>query len=529
MKIKAMIVLIITSVVFSSGCMHQDPIRADMYRPFDDIDDSYARTHILDLHSRGIVYGEGERRYGPRKPVTREAMAAMLGRTLQLSPIDAAIPAFTDVPRTSWSYGMISAGVIRGLISGTSASTYEPRRSITRQEAAGLLYRALPTKQSSGSSALPFHDAARIADWAKPAVSELYARGLIVGDQGRFRPNDPLTREEMAVLLYEWIRQEDVVQSEKEEKAVPVNLGWQYSISTQEFTSRVARAPGMNIVSPRWYFIHPTEMASDATETQLLTWAKKNGREVWPLVGNRFNKELTHQLLANPDKRAALVQKLAGYTQKYAIDGLNIDFENIDPADRLAFTAFVRELSTALHAHGKKLSVDVPPDLDSDWSNPYDFATLARHADYVIMMAYNETWEGLGKAGSNASLPWVRRHVEHMLTMVPKERLIVALPLYTMRWQESAGKAVPKDMSVQDSIKDVEAAGIKPVWDARLGQYYAIYNSKGIRYKMWLEESRSLALKYRMVQEMDAAGVAFWYVGSETNEIWSALANERRP
>ncbi|MBN6185538.1 S-layer homology domain-containing protein [Aneurinibacillus sp. BA2021] len=501
-----------------------------MPTPFHDIEQSYARTQILDLYSRGIVYGEGAGQYGPRKPVTREAMAAMLGRTLHLLPVDAAIPAFTDVSRTSWSYGMVSAGVIRGLLSGTGPHTYEPLRSITRQEAVSLLYRALPNKKSAGSTApLPFRDASRIADWAKPAVSELYTRGLIVGDQGRFRPADPLTREEMAVLLYEWIRQPDIVQNEQSRKSAPLQIGWQYGITTQEFTRRIQDAREMNVVSPRWYFIHSTNIISGAMEPSLLAWAKKNGREVWPLVGNRFDRELTHQFLADSRQRAALIQKLASYTQQYDIGGLNIDFENIDPADRPAFTAFVKELAAILHAQGKKLFVDVPPDVHSDWSDPYDFAALSRDADYLVMMAYNETWEGLGRAGSNASLPWVRGHVTHMLTMVPREKLIVALPLYTMRWQETGGKAVPQDMTMPASIKEVEAAGIRPVWDARMGQYYAVYRSKGNSCKVWLEDSRSLALKYRMIQETGAAGTAFWYVGSETADVWPALANERKP
>lgn len=525
MRKKASIITLLILVCIMGGCIQPSEIRADESLPFDDIAPSYARTQILDLYKRGLVYGEGNRTYGPRKPVTREAMATMLGRTIGLVPIRAAIPAFKDVGQTSWSYDFVQAGVTTGLISGVSRDEFAPKRAITRQEAASLLYRSLPKKKTVQGKALPFRDTDKIADWARPAVAELYARGLMIGSQGQFRPHDRLTREEMAVLLYNLLHQSDF------EKHTVHNgmlqMGWQYDISTDEFTTRVKKANGMNIVSPRWYFLTSSGNLTDTTERSLLTWANKNKREVWPLVGNRFNQELTHQILTDSAKRMALVRQLTEYTKKYQLDGLNIDFENIAPTDRSYFTAFIAELSNALHSLNKKVSVDVPPDLGDDWSEPYDFSSLARYVDYVVLMAYNETWEGKGVAGSNASLPWLEKHVKRMLTLMPKERLIVALPFYTMRWQEVNGKAEPEEITMANSFKDVQTSGIRPVWDTRLGQYYITYRKQGKIYKVWLEESRSLALKYRTVKELGAAGTAFWHVGAEADEVWAAIQNEQ--
>lgn len=525
MKKKVSIIILLVFVCLAGEYIQPNVIRADASLPFNDIATSYARTQILDLYKRGLVYGEGNRTYGPRKPVTREAMATMLGRTLGLAPIRAAIPAFKDVAKTSWSYDFVQAGVTTGLVSGVSRDEFAPKRAITRQEAASLLYRALPKKRAVQGGTLPFWDADKIADWARPAVAELYARGLMIGSQGQFRPHDHLTREEMAVLLYNLLHQPDFLKNTAESGML--QMGWQYDVSTDEFATRAKKANGMNIVSPRWYFLTSSGNFTDATDHSLLTWAHKNGREVWPLVGNRFNRELTHQMLTDSAKRTALVRQLTEYTEKYQLDGLNIDFENIAPADRSYFTAFIAELSTTLHARNKKVSVDVPPDLKDDWSEPYDFALLARYADYVVLMAYNETWEGKGVAGSNASLPWIEAHVKRMLTLVPGERLLVALPFYTMRWQEANGKATPEEVTMPDSFKDVQTSGIRPIWDTRLGQYYVTYRKQGKVYKIWLEESRSLALKYRTVKELGAAGTAFWYVGAEADEVWAAIQNEQ--
>jgi spore germination protein YaaH len=503
------------------GCTQRSEIRADIYSPFDDITNSYAKPYILDLHSRGIVHGEGNRTYGPHRPVTREAMAAMLGRTLDLEPVNAMIPAFKDVTPRSWSYGWVQAGVVRSLISGVTNDEFAPLRPVSRQEAAALFYRALPEKTNE-NTALPFRDAGAIAPWARSAASELYARGLMVGSQGKFRPHDQLTREEMAVLLFKFLRQPDF----KEETSSLLQMGWHYMVTRDEFIARAKKASDMNVLSPRWYFLSSSGGADDNTDRTLLAWVQENRREVWPLVGNRFDRELTHQILASPVKRAELVTRLTEYTEQYKLNGLNIDFENIDPADRPHFTAFIAELASELHSRGKKVSVDVPPDLKDDWSDPYDFAALARHADYIVMMAYNETWEGKGQAGSNASLPWVQNHIQHMLTMVPRERLMVALPFYTMRWREVDGREKPESVTMSEMFQDIQASRVRPVWDERVGQYCVTYRKNKITYKAWLEESRSLALKYRAIKQLGAAGVAFWYIGSETDEVWAAIKNE---
>jgi spore germination protein len=532
MKKWVLVFLLLVVSYTTSGCASLfKETKADTYEPFDDIAGSYAHSQIVELHAKGIVSGEGERTYAPRKPVTREAFMALLGRALGLQPIKASIPAFTDVKSSSWSYGWIQAGIARNLVSGVTRDTFAPVRPVTRQEAATLMYRALRTTQTSQQAAaisLSFADEQRIATWARPAVKELYERNLLVGDKGYFRPLDPVTREEMAVLLSRLLEQPDL-QRPANNRAAFLHMGWQYGSGTQEFIKQVQRSNMVGILSPRWYFLDSSEKITDSTDTSLLAWARENKKEVWPLVGNRFDRELTHLYLSNPTKRSVLVNQLTTYAEQYGLAGLNIDFENIDPSDRDNFTLFIAELSQKLHASQKKLSVDVPPDLKTDWSDPYDFAALARHADYVVMMAYEETWQGSGKAGSNASLPWVKAHVERMLGMVPEEKLMVGLPFYTSHWEILSGDVRAVSLGMKDSLREVQASGIRPVWDAKLGQYRVTYRKNGRTYAVWLEESRSLSLKYEMVRKLGVAGVTFWYMGAESEEVWPAFYNVPSP
>ncbi|MCG6197750.1 S-layer homology domain-containing protein, partial [Anoxybacillus sp. LAT_38] len=84
----------------------------------------------------------------------------------------------------------------------------------------------------------------RISAWAKPYVSEALKTELLVGYAGYFRPTDPLSREETAVILHRVLTRLD-----KQPAKPPVVLGWQYQTTTQEFLQLV-NGSEVNTLSP---------------------------------------------------------------------------------------------------------------------------------------------------------------------------------------------------------------------------------------------------------------------------------------
>ena len=90
-----------------------------------------------------------------------------------------------------------------GIVSGVTATTFEPDRSITRAEFATLVAKAL--KLEGGEA--EFADVAE-SDWFASFVGAAAKAGIIVGSDGNFRPNDTITRQEMAVIIvkaYEYL------------------------------------------------------------------------------------------------------------------------------------------------------------------------------------------------------------------------------------------------------------------------------------------------------------------------------------
>lgn len=485
-----------------------------------DISNSYASKQIRTLQDAGIIAGDEKGYFHPTRPVTRAEFVAMLNRTIGIKPVASQVASYSDVTKNNWAYGDIQAAASLELVNGTSSNTFSPKRTITREEAATILVRALKQKGSSSAS-LSFKDVQEMSTWALPSIRDAVHRGWMSGYNGFFRPVDALSRQETAVILERILT---LLKAQTVSSKPLISLGWQYQSTTEEFISQVKKT-NVNTVSPRWYFLQKDGTVSDQSDAALVKWAHQNGKEVWPLFGNRFDSAATHAALSVPANRTAIVQTLSWYVTKYQLDGINVDFEAFSPADREVFTLFIQELSTALHKQGAVVSVDVPPNTNSDWSDPFDFESLAKYADYIVLMAYEEHWVGSPKAGSVASLPWLEKKIQDLLEDIPSDRLIVGLPLYTRDWFSANGSMQSSDISIPGSYELIAKYRGSTKWQDSIGQYISSYQKQGVTHTIWLEESRSLGLKAQASLKWQIGGFAYWYIGSESSDVWTAINN----
>lgn len=506
---------------------HADASSSEL--PFRDIANSYAKEAIGRLYNQGIVRGTTLSTFVPGKKVTRAELAKMMSAALRLNPTMNDLSPFKDLKETDWYYGDISALVNLGIVQGRSESYFEPKSNVTRQEAAALMVRMLKAAPDpiEASSELPYTDHKHTSKWAWGYISQVTQLGFMQGDSGVFRPNDSLSRAEAAVLL-DRILQSPRIRSElNNREADPILLGWQYDSTTAEYEEQVLEA-GINTLSPRWYFLDATEVVQDHTDQRLLTFAERNKLNIWGMVGNRANAELTHRVLSNAAMREAAVTKLVDYAQRYGLAGLNIDFENVSPEDREYLTLFMTSLNSKLSSIGVTLSIDVSPDLGTSWTAAFDYKALGELADYVVLMGYEEHWNGSTAAGSVASLPWLENAVQKLQQNVPKDKIIAALPTYTRNWSLSSPQLGSYDISLKTQGEIYRNYSTAMKWDSEIAQYTLTYTSQGKSRGIWAEDSRSLSAKTTLFEAYDVAGYAFWYMGSETSDVWTAMNNARQ-
>jgi spore germination protein YaaH len=311
-----------------------------------------------------------------------------------------------------------------------------------------------------------------------------------------------------------------------------INLTWEMMYSKGPDTAKLDKMNGVDVLSPTWFQVADEKgTLINRASSAYTEWAHNNGYKVWALVANGFDDAgATKRLLNNTDARDNIIRQLLVFAALYKLDGINIDFENIDVEDRDALTQFVREAAPLLREQGMVVSIDVTiPDGSDNWSRCYDRKALAEAVDYVMLMAYDQHWASSPQAGSVAQLSWVERNVQKTLTMVPREKLLLGLPFYTRLWKEEAqpdGRikvSNPKALSMESAKKLILENDAKVAWDAESGQYYAEYTAEGATFKLWLEDGNSINLKSGLVQKYRLAGAAAWKRSDAIPEVWSIL------
>lgn len=532
-RTNAKILFLITLTLFVYiSCKLQPPITAmKQNNPFQDIDMSYAKKEIVALHNDNIMTGTEPGRFAPKQSITRAEFLTTLVRLLRLTPVQAEVPSYSDVPSSKWYYGYIQAATEIGLAAGTGSRTFSPNQPLSRQEAAAWIVRAFKQHPASTSTLSTYRDQLEIAPWALPYVKTVTKLQFMVGYEGLFQPNQSLSRQEAASLLYR-VRGHQPWSEEIGKVIRPkVQLGWQYGQTAEQYKQSLLNS-NVNVMSPRWFFLEESGRLHDYTDPTLLKWAKQHNKAVWAMLGNSFHMEATHDLLSSQAETASFTSSLIALVQKYGLQGINVDFENVHPDDRAYFTRFIKLLSEQMHEAGAVLSVNVSPELGTDWTAAFDYKAIGQYADYVVLMGYDEHWSGGSYAGSVSSLPWVRSGLDTLRQDVPDHKIILGLPFYNRDWRiQENGTSITAlastDITLKKQSELMQSYKFRPTWNDMVSQYIATYNDRGL-HRIWLEDSRSLSLKYQMALERDIAGFAYWHIGGETPDIWTSLSNAER-
>lgn len=305
-----------------------------------------------------------------------------------------------------------------------------------------------------------------------------------------------------------------------------INLVWDYVNLTSPNLDKEAKIEGLNVISPTWFSIVTNEgFVLSKADAKYVADAHRKGYKVWALVNNSFDCDMTHQVLADEKAQEKVIKQLIVYSSLYNLDGMNIDFENVYDEDKERLSQFVEKISKALHQQNIVVSVDVTvPSNSPFWSNCYDRKKLGAAVDYVMVMTYDEHWSRSPKSGPVASLGWVEAGVKKMLLEVPKEKLLLGVPFYTREWEESEnGRVKSKSMSmaaVEDLIKE---KNLDVVWLEDKGLHYTEYYKEGSRYRIWIEDEKSIGLKLGLIDKYNLVGVAGWRKGFERNSIWNVI------
>lgn len=311
-----------------------------------------------------------------------------------------------------------------------------------------------------------------------------------------------------------------------------INLVWDYYSEYVTAPNRTGTSiKGINVISPTCFTLKNGDKVEiiDKANNEYNEWARINGYKVWAMVSNNSMRETTSKILNDYAKREELIEKIVNLAVKYKVDGINVDFENMNKADKDMYSRFIIELAPRLREYGIVTSVDVTaPDGSENWSLCFDRDVLADAADYLVFMAYDQHGISSTKAGTVAGYDWVEANIKKFLGQeaVKKEKIIMAMPLYTRLWKTDSTGKVSSTVVNMNQVTNKLPDNVEKKWDENTKQYYVEYETNGIKYQMWIEDEKSISEKLDLINKYELAGGAFWEKDRETDNIWT-LAEEK--
>ncbi len=296
-----------------------------------------------------------------------------------------------------------------------------------------------------------------------------------------------------------------------------------------------AHAGNLTHLMPDWLHLDATGIGLDTSDfdparsphnPDVMKVAREHDVRVDPILdnagGGKFDPDRAHRLLASPEAQQQLAVRLRDWLLAQDMDGLNLDLENLQPEDRARLPAFVQRLHEILRDAGLGLNADVEADRE-----PAHLKAMADACDFVILMAYDQHWEG-GEPGPIAAAGWFWDTIEHALKAIPPGKLVVGIGNYAYDWTQGVTMAEP--LSYQQALftardNDPETATEKLVgFDAdALNATFTYQDEKGRSHQVWMLDAASAWNEWTLAQRLGLRGSALWVLGHEDPGVWTFL------
>ena len=321
-------------------------------------------------------------------------------------------------------------------------------------------------------------------------------------------------------------------------RVLPGRMVQMYYVNTDEGrASLLAHLPQIDVLSPGWYDANADGSITGYARRDVIDAAHAGGVAIIPLVVNKdVDPDVAHAILADPARRAALAANLVNEAKTYGYAGFQLDFEQIRWTDRDLLTALTQDCATAFHAAGVNLSIAVIPRLPGDasasgtmldyfrqWSGAYDFAALAKAADFLSFMTYDEH-NGVTPPGAVSGTPWIRQALEFSLQGVPPEKATLGLPTYYHDW---TGVGRLTSSSYDDAMILAQRYGATPALDAVEEEMHFGYDVYGVHHELWIQSSDTLRRKLPLMYEYGLKGISVWRLGFEDPSFWNLIPPRR--
>jgi len=314
----------------------------------------------------------------------------------------------------------------------------------------------------------------------------------------------------------------------------------------------------MKEVMPFWFSLKSPTVIRDDYVTGNPSWPmadtvclmRRAGLQVIPTMTDGTDKLVLSGYLSNATTRTTLVKTIVDLVIKNNFDGIDLDYEGFAFVDGNTtwsktaprWVAFIKELSVALHANKKILSVSTPyvynPSEAQKGYYVYAWADIASSIDRLRIMTYDFS---VARPGPMGPLSWTEKTIQYAISVMPASKVYMGLPGYGRDWITSVNGKCPtsappgliggaKAATFKMNYADAKAAidGAVPTFNEQYSEatytYTQSYNglsaagaatSCTVNRTVWYQNSRSYAERMALVGKYRIGGAAIWTLGME--------------
>ncbi len=312
--------------------------------------------------------------------------------------------------------------------------------------------------------------------------------------------------------------------------------------ASQSFEAHAAK---IDLLVPTWYQVDGDGLLSGGAKPEVMRLAQQRKVGVMPIV-SLFDTDVFRDLASSPIAQTRMNDAMIRECKAHGYTGFQIDFEHIYWTDRDLLTDLVARSAAALHSAGFQLSVAVVPNAPGyvtakdgfeawifrEWRGAYDLAALGKSADMICLMTYDQhtRWT---MPGPVAGWQWTNENVKYALKVVPKDKLLLGIPLYGYRWYADSPEQSQDGESPQLTADEISAphalqlaasyrAG-KVEWDAEDHTPYFYFYRQQMREWVYFTDAKAFQERAGLVNQYGLKGFCAWVLGSEDPKIWQTL------
>ncbi|WP_100330233.1 LysM peptidoglycan-binding domain-containing protein [Bacillus xiapuensis] len=312
-----------------------------------------------------------------------------------------------------------------------------------------------------------------------------------------------------------------------------------YTINKGEQGGKEVREVGryLTYVSPFGYIMKADGGLEPIDDAPILQAAQ--AARVMPLMCiTNFTSEdpgsrLAHTILSNTTVQNRLLTNIENTMRTKGYKGLNVDFENVYPADRELYNQFLQRAVNRLRPKGYSVSTAVAPKISSEQKGllyeAHDYAAHGRIVDFVVLMTYEWGYR-FGPPQAISPLNQIKRVLDYAVTVIPKNKIFMGFQVYARDWllpHVQGQEAETFDM--QEAIRRaVKYKAVIQYDQTAQSPFFRYWDEKGRQHEVWFEDARSAQAKFDLVKDYGLRGISYWVLGYPFPQNWVLLEGNFR-